>query len=118
HVVEQLIAQAGWVDPDLRFYHYRDKDQAEVDLVIERGRDTWGVEVKRAASIQPNKDAAGLAKLAAQAGKDFSGAMLIYTGRTCLKLPVPGCFAVPIGMLWGEQPRSEERRVGKECGTR
>src|SRR5690625_994652 len=104
HVVEQLIAQAGWVDPDLRFYHYRDKDQAEVDLVIERGRETWGVEVKRAASIQPNKDAVGLAKLAAQAGKDFRGGMLVYTGRHCLKLPVPGCFAVPIGMLWGEQP--------------
>lgn len=104
HVVEQLIAQAGWVDPDLRFYHYRDKDQTEVDLVIERGRDTWGVEVKRAASIQPQKDAAGLAKLAEQAGKGFRGGMLIYTGRHCLKLPVPGCFAVPIGMLWGEQP--------------
>lgn len=104
HVVEQLIAQAGWVDPDLRFYHYRDKDKTEVDLVIERGRDTWGVEVKRAASIQPKKDAAGLAKLAEQAGNSFLGGMLIYTGRHCLALPVPGCFAVPIGMLWGEQP--------------
>lgn len=103
HVVEQLIAQAGWVDPDLRFYHYRDKDQVEVDLVIERGQEIWGVEVKRAASIQP-KDIAGLAKFAEQAGKGFRGGMLIYTGRHCLKLSVPGCFAVPVGMLWGEQP--------------
>lgn len=103
HVVEQLIAQAGWLDPELRFYHYRDKDQLEVDLVIERGHDVWGVEVKRAASIQA-KDAAGLARLAAQSGTGFRGGMLIYTGRHCLKLQVPGCFAVPIGMLWGEQP--------------
>ncbi|SFM42588.1 hypothetical protein SAMN05421721_10591 [Ectothiorhodospira mobilis] len=103
HVVEQLIAQASWVDPELRFSHYRDKDQVEVDLVIERGQEFWGVEVKRAASVQ-TKDAAGLARLAEQAGKDFRGGMLLYTGRHCLKLQVPGCFAVPIGMLWGEQP--------------
>ena len=103
HVVEQLIAQASWVEPELRFSHYRDKDQVEVDLVIERGQELWGVEVKRAASVQA-KDAAGLARLADQAGKSFRGGMLIYTGRHCLRLQVPGCFAVPIGMLWGEEP--------------
>jgi hypothetical protein len=37
-VVQQLIAQAGWTDPDLRFWHYRDKDQVEVDVVVTRGR--------------------------------------------------------------------------------
>ncbi|WP_254277518.1 ATP-binding protein [Halomonas sp. 3H] len=103
HVVEQLIAQASWVEPELRFSHYRDKDQVEVDLVIERGQDLWGVEVKRSASVQA-KDAAGLARLADQAGKSFRGGMLIYTGRHCLRLQVPRCFAVPIGMLWGEEP--------------
>jgi hypothetical protein len=38
-VVQQLIAQAGWTDADLRLWHYRDKDQVEVALVITRGRD-------------------------------------------------------------------------------
>lgn len=103
HVVEQLIAQAGWLEDDLRFYHYRDKDQVEIDLVIERGQQVWGVEVKRSASIQP-KDTNGLAKFAAQVGKNFQGGMLIYTGNHCLKLPLAGCLAVPINMLWGEQP--------------
>ncbi|SEM22881.1 ATP-binding protein [Halomonas daqiaonensis] len=103
HVVEQMMAQASWVDPELRFSHYRDKDQVEVDLVIERGQELWGVEVKRAATVQA-KDAAGLARLADQAGKHFQGGMLIYTGRHCVKLKVPGCYAVPIGMLWGEEP--------------
>ncbi|MDN3523316.1 ATP-binding protein [Halomonas ramblicola] len=103
HVVEQLMAQASWVDPELRFSHYRDKDQVEVDLVIERGQELWGVEIKRAATVQA-KDAAGLSRLADQAGKHFQGGMLIYTGRHCLKLQVPGCYAVPIGMLWGEEP--------------
>lgn len=103
HVVEQLIAQAGWVDPELRFYHYRDKDQMEVDLVIERGQEVWGVEVKRAASIQA-KDAVGLSRLAEVAGDSFCGGMLIYTGKHCIKLQAPNCYAVPIGMLWGEEP--------------
>ena len=25
-VVQQLMAQAGWTDPDLQFWHYRDRD--------------------------------------------------------------------------------------------
>ncbi|EHJ94555.1 ATP-binding protein [Vreelandella boliviensis] len=101
HVVEQLMAQASWIEPELRFSHYRDKDQVEVDLIIERGQALWGVEVKRSATVQA-KDAAGLARLADQAGEQFRGGMLIYTGRHCVKLKVPGCFAVPISMLWGE----------------
>lgn len=103
HVVGQLMAQAGWVDPELRFYHYRDKDQMEVDLIIERGREVWGVEVKRAASIQA-KDAVGLNRLAEVAGDSFRGGMLVYTGKHCIKLQAPNCYAVPIGMLWGEEP--------------
>ncbi|KPQ23375.1 MAG: hypothetical protein HLUCCA13_13985 [Halomonas sp. HL-48] len=101
HVVEQLMAQASWTEPELRFSHYRDKDQVEVDLVIERGQAIWGVEVKRSATVQA-RDAAGLARLADQAGEQFQGGMLIYTGHHCIKLNVPGCFAVPIRMLWGQ----------------
>jgi uncharacterized protein len=41
-VAQQIITQAGWPDPDLRFWHYRDKDQVEVDLIITRGRQTCG----------------------------------------------------------------------------
>jgi uncharacterized protein len=98
-VVQQLICQAGWVDADLRFSHYRDKDQVEVDLVIERGRDVWAVEVKRASNFN-EKDGAGLAKLAAQAGANFRGGMLFYTGASCLPLKQANCFAVPMNRLW------------------
>lgn len=98
-VVQQLICQAGWVDADLRFSHYRDKDQVEVDLVIEQGRDVWGVEVKRASSVN-EKDGSGLAKLAAQAGSNFKGGMLLYTGASCLPLKQTNCFAVPMNRLW------------------
>jgi hypothetical protein len=98
--VQQLICQAGWVDRDLKFSHYRDKDQVEVDLVIEQGRNVWGVEVKKASSIQPG-DGAGLARLAAQAGKNWCGGMLLYGGNHCLVLnSIANGFAVPLSGFW------------------
>ena len=55
--------QAGWHDDPLSFFHYRDKDQVEVDIVIERGAlSVAGVEVKAAATVTP-ADFRGLRKL-------------------------------------------------------
>jgi predicted AAA+ superfamily ATPase len=99
YVVEQLIAQAGWTDPDLRFWHYRDKDQVEVDLVITRGRQTWGVEVKASATVSPS-DGNGLRRLADQCGKDFQGGVLFYSGTSTLPLADPRFLAVPLARLW------------------
>lgn len=97
--MQQLTTQATWLDDDLRFSHYRDKDQVEVDIVIEQGKKIWGVEVKKAASIQP-KDGAGLNRLAALAGPQFQGGILLYGGNNTLPLSIKNCFAVPIDALW------------------
>lgn len=99
-VVQQLICQAGWVDNELRFSHYRDKDQVEVDLVIEQDDRLWGVEIKKSASVQA-KDARGLARLAEQAGDSWQGGILLYTGTNTLPLAdIPNAFAVPMDRLW------------------
>lgn len=99
-VVQQLICQAGWVDNELRFSHYRDKDQLEVDLVIEQDDRLWGVEIKKAASVQ-GKDGRGLARLAEQAGSSWQGGILLYTGTSTLPLAhIPNAFAVPMDQLW------------------
>lgn len=98
-VVQQLIAQAGWTDPDLRFWHYRDKDQVEVDLVITRGRDTWGVEVKTAASVGLS-DGHGLRRLADQCGKQFRGGVVFYAGVSALPMGDARFLAVPLSHLW------------------
>jgi len=97
--VQQLICQAGWLDDDLTFSHYRDKEKVEVDLIIEQGRKVWAIEVKRAASLHDN-DADGLAKVSAQAGNNFQGGILLYSGTSCLPLKVDKCFAVPMDRLW------------------
>lgn len=98
-VVQQLVAQAGWTDPELRFWHYRDKDQVEVDLVITRGKKTWGVEVKAAATVSP-ADGHGLRRLADQCGRDFQGGVLLYAGPHALPLSDRRLLAVPLDYLW------------------
>ena len=98
-VVQQLVAQAGWTDPDLRFWHYRDKDQVEVDLVITRGRKTWGVEVKAGTTVMP-ADGNGLRRLAEQCGKDFQGGMILHAGVSTYPTSDKRILAVPLSELW------------------
>lgn len=98
-VVRQIVAQAEWTDPDLRFWHYRDKDGLEVDLVITRGKKTWGVEVKASSAVH-RKDGRGLEHLARQCGKNFQGGFLLYDGTDVLPLATSNVFAVPFSKLW------------------
>ncbi|MGH9338019.1 MAG: ATP-binding protein [Acidobacteriota bacterium] len=98
-VVQQLIAQTGWTAPELEFWHYRDKDTVEVDLVVSRAREVWGVEVKAAATVTP-ADGAGLRRLADQCGKDFRGGVVLHAGASTIKLDVEHCLAVPLARLW------------------
>jgi len=98
-VLQQLIAQAGWTDPDLRFWHYRDKDQVEVDVVMTRGSKVWGVEIKASATLH-HSDGNGLRRLAAQSGNDFQSGIIFYDGSTILQLDGPKILAVPLKFLW------------------
>ena len=98
-VVQQLVAQAAWTDPDLRFWHYRDRDGNEVDLVITRGRETWGVEVKATMGVEP-RDTRGLTRLAAMCGRDFRGGIVICTGEGVWRLGDPRIHSVGVRELW------------------
>jgi predicted AAA+ superfamily ATPase len=98
-VVQQLVAQASWTDPDLGFWHYRDKDGVEVDLVITQGRRVWGVEIKASATIGPH-DTKGLKRLATLAGKHFCGGIVLHDGPDTLPLGDGPLLAVPLRALW------------------
>ncbi|MCF6314183.1 MAG: ATP-binding protein [Verrucomicrobiales bacterium] len=98
-VVQQLMAQAGWTDSALKFWHYRDRDQKEVDCVITRGSAVWGVEVKTARSVS-RSDCKGLQCLAEQAGADFVCGIVFYAGENTLRLGDDRFFAVPLSKLW------------------
>lgn len=98
-VVQQVIAQIAWTDPDIRVWHYRDKDQVEVDLVVTLGKRTWGIEVKAASTVSP-KDGRGLVRLADSCGADFESGILLYSGSDILPLPDRRMLAVPLSALW------------------
>jgi predicted AAA+ superfamily ATPase len=98
-VYQELRRQASWHDPSLAFYHYRDKDMAEVDIVIEQGaRAVAGVEVKASATVTAS-DFRGLRKLRDAAGKRFAAGVVLYDGETCASFG-DGLFAVPLRALW------------------
>ena len=98
-VIQQIIAQSKWTDPDLEFFHFRDKERHEVDLVIERYGKVWGIEVKAAASLQP-RDLKGLTKLADQAGDKFQQGIIFYDGSDIIRQKDPRFLAVPLNRFW------------------
>ena len=98
-IVHQFVTQAGWTDPDLRFWHFRDKDGREVDLVMTLGASTWGIEVK-ATSTPGRSPGRGMMRLATLCGDDFEGGMVLYNGRDILPLEDERMLAVPLREIW------------------
>ena len=98
-VFQELRRQASWRSTPFAFYHYRDKDGVEVDLVIERGaRSVAGVEVKASATVK-DSDFRGLRKLSRAAGSRFAGGAVLYEGETCVSFG-GGLYAAPLRLLW------------------
>jgi len=108
-VFQELRRQASWHTPLFRFFHFRDKDGVEVDIVIERGaRLLAGVEVKAAATVTA-RDFRGMRKLKQAAGPRFAAGVVLYDGETCASFG-SGMYAVPLRMLW-EPPGPEKKEA-------
>jgi uncharacterized protein len=98
-VYQELKRQASWHDKNHDFFHYRDKDQVEVDIVIERGvTELVGIEIKSSATVTAT-DFKGLQKLQQIAGKRFVGGVVLYDGEISVGFGEK-LFAVPIRWLW------------------
>ena len=94
-VFQELKRQSICQEQPLSFYHYRDKDQVEVDVVIERGASAVaGVEVKAAATVTTS-DFRGLHKLKKTIGERFASGVVLYDGEIATGFG-DGMFAVPI----------------------
>ena len=81
------------------FCHFRDRDGAETDIVIEQASGAVaGVEVKASATVN-RADFRGLRKLEKAAGGRFARGVVFYDGET--SLPFGDRFhAVPVSRLW------------------
>jgi predicted AAA+ superfamily ATPase len=99
-VVQELRRLASGHAEAHTFFHFRDKDGAEVDLVIERGaRHLVGIEVKASATVTPD-DFRGLRKLRDATGKRFAAGVVVYDGEASGVGFGDGMVAVSVGELW------------------
>lgn len=98
-VFQELRRQASWHSEGLSFSHFRDKDGAEADIVVERGaRSLAGVEVKAGATVTES-DFRGLRKLREATGRRFRCGVVLYDGETCASFG-DRLHAVPLRALW------------------
>ena len=96
---QDLRRQASWHETPTEFFHFRDKNGAETDIVIEQTSGAVaGVEIKAAATVSPI-DLQGLRKLQQAVGNRFVRGMVLYDGET--SIPFGDRFhAVPISRVW------------------
>lgn len=80
----ELCKQAGWSQEDVVLYHFRDKRQSEVDIVLEKSNlNIIGIEIKASATVSI-RDFKGLSLLAEATGNKFERGVLLYSGEDTL----------------------------------
>lgn len=98
-VFSEILKQTEWRDEAFALCHYRDKDQDEVDLIVESGDGALiGIEVKIAASVG-SADFKGLRKLSEACGNDFKLGVVLYDGSEIVPFG-ERLFAAPLSCLW------------------
>lgn len=103
-VAMELLRQADWADRPVQLFHYRDKQQREVDLVIERhGGEAIGIEVK-ASATPAAADFKGLRYLRDNLGSRFKMGVVLHTGADTLPFG-DRLAAVPVSGLWSKAAR-------------
>jgi predicted AAA+ superfamily ATPase len=96
-IYQELRKYADWHDEALSFFHFRNKDKVEVDIIIEQNRKLVGVEIKAAATIT-SSDFKGLRKLQDATAEQFAAGVVFYDGENILPFG-ERLFALPISML-------------------
>jgi predicted AAA+ superfamily ATPase len=99
-VYQELRRMAGWREETVLFSHFRDKDQMEVDVVLESEGRLAGVEVKAGATVTLD-DFKGLRKLKDSQPERFAAGVLLYDGDAVAGFG-DRLYAVPISSLWEE----------------
>jgi len=99
---QELRRQASGSDLPVQFFHFRDRDGYEVDIVLDAGSaGIAGVEVKAGATVRRG-DFKGLNTLRDAAGPRFVGGVICYDGETTLGFG-KRMYAVPYRHLWEAQ---------------
>ncbi len=96
-IFQELRRQASWEEGLFRFFHFRDKDQVEVDIVIESEGKIAGVEIKSSSTVR-TEDFKGLRKLKDSVKTQFSAGVVLYDGDAVVRFG-DRLYAVPLSLL-------------------
>ena len=97
-VYGELLKTINMSDAPWNIFYYRDKDQVEVDFVLENhARKIIGIEVKASSTVF-NQDFRGLRKLASLADENWISGIVLYNGNQCLSFG-DNLWAVPFSLL-------------------
>jgi uncharacterized protein len=99
-VITEVLKQASWSERAVDVSHFRDRNGAEVDLVVEdrRSGDVAGLEIKLT-STPLAAHARHLASLRDRLGERFRVGVLVHAGTQTLSLG-DRLWAVPVTSLW------------------
>jgi predicted AAA+ superfamily ATPase len=97
-VYSELAKQAEVSSGDVLISHYRDKDQVEVDFVLEKSGSVVGIEVKSSTGVKP-EDFRGLKRLQEAAGKAFTCGIVLHDADRIQRVGQQ-LYAMPLGQLW------------------
>jgi len=98
-VINEIKKQQTWSNIRFTAYHYRDKDDKEVDLILElRNGKIIAIEVKAASSFS-RKDFAGMKVLRDILGDRFHCGVLLYTGTEVQPFG-DRLYCAPISSIW------------------
>lgn len=98
-VAMEIVRQLTWSEHRAEMYHYRTKDQLEVDIVLEdRRSQVVAIDVKAASTVRA-EDFRGIRHLADRLGDDLIVGLVLYTGQQTLPFG-PKMRAMPISAIW------------------
>ncbi|GII59136.1 hypothetical protein Pth03_75250 [Planotetraspora thailandica] len=98
-VLGELARQLTWSEEPARLYHYRDRDNVEVDGILERASgEVVGIEVKAAETVRAD-DFKGLRHLARKLGDRMTAGYVLYAGQETLPFG-DRLRALPLSALW------------------
>lgn len=98
-VFSELLKLSSVSEEHVNLFHFRDRDQSEVDFVLESAQgQIVGIEVKAAASVT-RRDFSGLDRLASIAGNSFVQGIVLYDGERSLAF-ADNLRAVPFASVW------------------
>ncbi len=98
-VVSEIRRQLSWFDDNTKLFHYRDRDDYEIDLIVEQSNgQIFCIEVKSAASIHQS-DLRSIRRFKEHHPDSFAGGIILFDGEYVQSFG-DDIYGIPISHLW------------------